>query len=371
MLGDDCSYQVLATLPGGAGDVVDLSEVCTDVQWDRKDSTTSVCTATLQKRAGRAQPTIAGGAVAADCCARISQLATVEQEFEVRRGGQIVWAGPLGVIDEGINDVKLKAVDESVWIRDWRTVPRSYTAPLDVDAKTPTRDLNDVWHDVASFALSSGPTGFTLTPGAPVGLNAARAILAGKRTAGSDIDEMTRTGRSWTMLGRGLTFDASTLDPLNLAEDDFLAELRVIESGEQWASRVWVNGNGNVQAVYGGTNTRGIVKDIVINESTIMDEVSAMNAARRRWEAGGGDVPVPTVVVPDGSQLALTADVDLVDLIPGRLVDVRLASYCSIRVTAASFALTDVSVKVAGGTETVQVSFAQAVDDTGTSGTTP
>jgi hypothetical protein len=375
MLGDNCRYQILAALPGGLGEVVDLSDACTDLQWDRKASTTTVATASLAKRAGKAQPTIAGGPVAADCCARIAQLATVEQEIEIRRGGDVVWAGPLGVIDEGTNDVKLKAADESVWIRDWRTVPTSYTALTAAsDGKTPILDLNDVWHAVASLALASGPTGLSLTPGAPVGVPALRAVLPGKRMAGSDIDEMTRTGRPWTMLGRGLTLDAADLDPIDLSEDDFLAELRVIESGEQWGSRIWLNGNGDVQAVWGGANSRGIVKDIVITETTIMDKVSAMNAAQRRWAAGGGDVPVPMVVVPDGSQLALTAGVDVADLVPGRPINVRLASYCTARVSLASFALVDVSVKVSGGTgaasETFAVSLSQNIDDTGTEGTT-
>lgn len=345
MLRDGCQYQLVSARLGG-GQLDDLSDACIDVQWDRKDSTTTVATATLAKRAGNNQRTITGGVVTADCCSKIAVLATIAQEFEVRRGGDVVWAGPLSVIDEGRDNVKLRALDESVWIRDWRTVPTPYNAPKDVNG-SPTRDLDGVWHDVAALAAGSG-TGLMIPAGTFIGTNAARSILPGKRTAGSDIDEITRTGRVWTMLGRTITFDAATLPPLTLDEDDFLTELRVVENGEQWASRVWLNGNGDIQAVAGGANSLGIVKDVIVNETTIMDQASAVSAAQRRWQAGGGDQPVPTVVVPSGAELAETALVNMVDLVPGRPVTVRLASFCTNKTSLAAFTLADVAVKVTG-----------------------
>lgn len=373
MLGDDCAYQVVATTLGGLSEIADLTDSCTDLVWDRKQSTTTVATATLQKRAGAPQPTINGAAIEQDCCARIARLTTVEQEFEIRRGGEVVWAGPLAVIDEGRGDVKLKAVDQSVWFRQWRTVPVAYTAPLDPVSSKPTRDLDDVWHDIASLALAAGPTGLALVAGTKIGVPAARAILPSKQIAASDIDELTRTGRPWTMLGRGLEFDAALHPAVQLSEDDFIGDLRVIESGEQWASRVTVNGNGNVQAIWGGANPAGLVKDIIVNETTIMDTTSALNAAQRRWAEGGGDIPLPSVVVPSGAQLATTADVAMSNLIPGCSIDVRLASFCSVDVTVARFALVEVSVHVTGGSssavETIAVSVSQLIDDSNTSGT--
>lgn len=347
-LNQNCSYELWTTLRGSIVQLGAFGEWWTGGKWGRTQSGTTTGTFTFDKRAAQASQATAA------CCLALSQMRTGVHEVVVARGGTEVWRGPIARISEGRSRVEVKAYDRSVWFRDWRTVPQ----PFDMQA-----DLADLWSAIAQMAMAPDGAGLTLPPMPTVGVNGRRSIQPGRKPAGADIDELSRSGVTWTMVAGDLIPGATVKAraPILMQEDSFTDELLVVEDLEAWGSRVWVTGDGQTVAVAGGVTSDGLLKDKVVAEKSITDAISAQWRAERERENLGFDRPPTTLVVPPNAGLADDAPVTIADLVPGQRFQVYVPSYCRSAAVTGKFTLTAMDVQLTksgqGMTEKVQVTM--------------
>jgi hypothetical protein len=344
-LREGCHYEVWSTAPGSQVAHRVLSRYVTAFDYALADSETTTANLTFQK---------ASGSAASSCCEAFRALMAGEHEILITRGGFPVWHGPIARVTERRSTVKVKAYDRSVWWQKWRTIPSTFSEV--------TEDLGAMWLRMAGLALGVHPAGVTL-PAAPlVGINATRSVTAGAAEAGKDIDEVSRTGMPWTIVGDTIILGRPTgYTVARLTDEDFVEDLALVQDAEAWGSRVWMNGDAGIQATAGGANSRGVLKDVVVSDRQITDLTSAQAAADRRQANLGGDAPPIVLEMPDGdgATLAPTAGLAFSQLVPGRTFAVRLSNaYCRAGFPTERYTLTDVKVSCSGlSQESVKVTL--------------
>lgn len=348
-LRDGCGYRFVVTPNGGGSGVpiADLTRSAVEATWGRRLNATSEATLVLQK-------TDSGPKYS--CCAQLPLIAghAVEYELQIQRGGRLVWVGSIASIDEGRDQVTIRARDGSVWFRDWRIIrtARQFDAV----------DIVTQWVTVASDALAVYNPG-VLLPGTPTlsGTTGSRTVTPTTAKVASVLDEITRAGVDWCVVGREVFVGSATpADPTaNLTDADVLGDLHLNEDGESFATYVVATGDAGLTASASVTGPGGVVKDDIVDQRTATDTGSLAAAASARLGTVGAQGHAPLVLaIPSGSVLAPTTGVTIAQLVPGSTFTVNASGFCR-RVAAFVQRLTDltVNVKGEGEGETVKVTM--------------
>lgn len=307
-----CGRTAVRIVEAGGGPDVTPYVPWTGASWSRTADDTSDASVNLDGLDGRCR----------------SVLETVDpwrHDLVISRDDRDVWAGP--IVTPGPRRA-FAARDVTAWW-DRRPILRDMTFLQE--------DLGDVFRAVAEAAMASDRRPGVEITHERVGVKGDRTIVAGQhRYAGLELRELARTAVSWTTIGRTVIVTRKRTrpdieQPVALLEDlDFATPPDVSKSGLAQATTVGIRGGGSVvtpnasDPVYAEATDAAAAARYgfiyrVFTEESILDYGSALAAARARL----AQLAYPPVVLT-GAALASTARVDIDDLIPGRLIDIRL-----------------------------------------------
>lgn len=339
----------------------------TELSWGRKRDDWSEGSITVTK-------SLAGS----DCCGKLGQTHTWGHELRIYRDGKTVWAGPIVKVREKRASITFDARDMLFWFdrRSLETRAGPYHPWAGVDTGAFLRLI------IQEAFTNPDPNGPNWDPGL-----LAYAVLQNSGTTstterlwkhsmsvGEVVRDLIGAGMDMFTIGRAIYLISDKLAagtaPYRLRESDFLTELEVVENGLDAATQVFVvggqpvDGTGNpntdpnvppvIGSAGGWDSFYGLVTQHSSSQNVVQQGVADGIAAARRAYA----YPPPIdIIVPNGAKLSPEAPVDMGQLVPGRLFQVTLESYC--RAIQQNFRLNELSVDwTSTTTETVAVSLA-------------
>lgn len=280
------------------------------------------------------------------CCWLLGEINPWQHELVIYRNGDLVWAGPIQIIDIGNDDgvAIIEADDMMKWFD-----RRFIRCEIDMSGA----DISAIWQAIFRSAHDIAPVNLT-TSVKPTGIKGDRYYAPEHfRYAGDEMRELARTGLDWTAVGRTVHVgpqEISTPSIATLVDDNFQKAPRIIKSGIDTGTR-WVVGGGGggadgptywseVPGTLQNDPTFGLIERYV-NEPSILDaddpESSSRAAAQTRWDL----LQAPVVYVKDGI-LSPSAGVTMNELVPGARVDLNLVDVCQPIIE--EYRLQDVSV---------------------------
>lgn len=291
--------------------------------------------------------------ISAECCAAVSSARAWCNDVGIFRDDQMVWEGPISLLNYGRDDTVITAKDVTAWL---------FVAeiPNTIDYTTATgigpADLALIAERVITEALTDyDPNVLPFLQVSLSGVVGERLYDALATYAGDALKELASTGLDYTALGHRIIIgpEAAFARLPQLQDEDFLGELRVLEDGGGTITKAIVIGQG-VTAISGGVGVCGKITRIV-KEDAIKDLPSAQAEADALVRAG---TPTPLVLeVPDGVQLSPECPIGIMDLVPGVVIPVASMATCREVNTDMRLLKLDVEYTAAGG-EVVKVSLA-------------
>lgn len=303
------NYDVFLMRRGGSRMVKQLK--FTAIEWNRNIDDVSIANVVL---AG-----IQGGK-GTWCCDDAHLITPWEHEVGVYRNGLRVWAGPVVSRSSTKAGISINCRDLMVWMKRRR---------VHNDMNFVNADLAAIFHRVVNDALIPDNTmGLVVNPQL-CGVNGDRKILAAQyKIAWPIIDELSRTGVDWTVVDRQVSIGnfELQLDPIaTLTDGSFIEYDEFQVSGDDLVTDAVTIGDGFGEAgativgrTVGGDFARYGVHELVFQESSIRDNLSANRNARSRWDLNHEPAKFFT-----GGVLSQEAEIDVSELIAGRAV--RLA----------------------------------------------
>jgi hypothetical protein len=340
ILGCTRSYQCFIADRSGQTLLFDLP--FTDLTWERVESETSKATAEAKGISGVAL---------SECCTMLEDVDAWSNELHIYRNAERVWRGPIvgmGLDDSGFS---LQAEDISAWLAERRLHSNHSHAQV---------DLAIIFAEYISDAMSVDPIPNLTVAAGRAGVYGTRVVKArDRKIARAEIDELARTGISWTVLDGTMivTGVAPVGDPLSLYDVHFQGIGKVTVDGSM-ATEVTVLGSGGTSSEQGPVGVavtpdpaiieRYGVHEVVVSETTIKDPESAFVAARNRL----GRLARPAALFSGGQ---LTDDFPLTqnEIVPGLSIDAHLVEQC--RVVDGAYRLTKVSGKFGSSTDVIEI----------------
>lgn len=365
-LGCASTYDAEIRFQGG-GHLWTTVQGLTALSWGRKRDDWSEGSITVTK-------SLAGS----DCCGKLGQTHTWGHELRIYRDQEPVWEGPIVKVREKRATITFDARDMLFWFDrrslETRAGPYHVWAGADTgaflrlvieEAFTNPDPGGDDWDPgLLAYAIlqDSGTTSTT------------DRLWKHSTSVGEVVRDLIGAGMDMYTIGRAIHLISDKLAagtaPYRLRETDFLSELEVVENGLDAATQVYVvggqpvDGSGNpitdpnvspvIGAAGGWEPFHGLVTQHTHSQNVVQQAVADGIAAARRAYA----YPPPVdIIVPSGAKLSPEAPVEMGQLVPGRLFQVSLESYC--RNVRQNFRLNELSVKwESATTETVAVSLA-------------
>lgn len=353
-LGCAVSYQAAVHAQGGGALWTRIGGI-TKLEWGRtRDDFSEASVSVAKSDAG------------AECCGQLGDTRTWGHELTVYRDEALVWQGPIVRTTETRTGFTLEARDMIAWLDKRAVSPAAaeYFAPTPYDtgaqirlilqdafpAAVPLRDPGlTQWMDVSDTG-----TGTTIDH-----------LWKDTKMVGDLVRELLAAGVDMYTVGRRVVVASDEaqlgLEPLRLRDQDFLADLHVVENGLDAATRGLLVGgqplDGNQQPVEGGSPIVGRAGgpepfygqlDKISTSPNTTDQATAdgIAAAMRAY----GHPPPLDLVIPDNARLSPQAQVTIDQLMPGAVVIVTLDGYC--RQVQGDFRLTELAVSWEPGTDT-------------------
>ena len=335
-MADDCDPSYSVTFYDRGGQIIPSPDRIATLSWGRNLDAVSRARITY---------TITSD----DCCANLGYLEAVVHECAIRRNDDLVWYGWLQQPEYSKGSVEIPCVDALWWLNK-RVIHK--------DIKWNNTDLSDIFNDIWEEVIVNTDNIRAFTTITQSGTKETREVLATtNRTGWSVTQEMLDTGLDITVVGQnvfgGIPFNEA---PRQIKLSDMQGNPSVLKDGEQFATRVIVDANQDIQATYpegpgwSGSDYYPLVEEVV-RDSQIQDVQSALNAAKARYEYTR---TVPRVInLRDGLTLSPSTTLTFDDLIPGRRVIVDTDGLCYN--TKEEFRIGVVDVDVAGGIETIRL----------------
>lgn len=291
--------------------------------------------------------------ISAECCSALALARTWCNDVGIFRDDQMVWQGPVNLLNYGRDDTVVSARDVTAWLF-VKEIPNK------IDFTTATgigpADLALIAERLITEALADHDP--NIVPFLQISLSGVvgeRLYDALANYAGEELKELARTGLDFTALGHRIIIGPETAFARlpQLQDEDFLGELRVLEDGGGAITKAIVIGEG-VTATAGGVGVCGKITRLV-KEDQIKDLTSAQAEADALVAAG---TPTPLVLeVPDGVQLSPECPLGIMDLVPGVVMPVASMATCRQVNTDMRLLKLDVEYTQTGG-EVVKVSLA-------------
>ncbi|TDC29500.1 hypothetical protein E1211_25925 [Micromonospora sp. 15K316] len=315
-----------------SGSVVSSADVLVEVEWTRVLDDVSTARVFIEPDG--------------DCCERLDGVRSWRHKLVIWRDGHPVWEGPIVDVDWRTTGVEIQAVDVLGWL----------------DRRVPHQDIRFDGRDLADIAAWLIEDGFAPDdPGHDVVVVGATRILGDREyeqdrgQTGDHLRKLAETGVDFTAVGsRILIMPEDHCERVgSLTDADFPAGLSVAEDGASLGTRWVVWGDDDVKGVAGGVDPYYGLLERSVEETSILDDLSAGAAARSRLR---GSSPAPVFV--DSQQVTLSPDaaVDVPSLVPGWCVDVTTTATC--RRVGQSLKIVGVKVTENGSGESVAVQLA-------------
>lgn len=334
------NYHVRVTTQGGAVVMADLDQYVIAGSFTRNIDQTSVASVECKLY----------GADGTNCCDALVNVVGGWSccELEIWRDGMLAWAGPMTVPQWSYGKITFQAEDLSAWWR--RRIIRN-------DIRAVNEDLSVIFEQVHAEAMRyEAVFGFTVV--APLtGVLGTRTILGiDDKYASEVIDELSRTGIDWTVIGRSVLVGAGNVPaaPIVLlrdedfttggeggdAEDEGGGGPIVDWAGDLYASRVVLRGANNLRAVAEVPDDEKVcgLVERVFNEESIEDQASLDAAAAARLETTKNPW---RILNTEGTVLKCGSPVEFKELIPGARV--RIATNVACRPIVADFRLAGIT----------------------------
>lgn len=284
-----------------------------------------------------------------NCCEQLGGLEPHAHKVKIRRNGQLVWAGWLEKPEYGRDEVVIPCYDALQWSK--QRIVRSDFAWTNVDQADM---FEQVWND----AMSPDPIDAELVKFASGVLESREVTLGGMPRYSYDVlKEMFDSGLDVTVFGQKIIVgNIPTSKPFQLSLRDIEGDgVRVVKDGTRFASRIIVDANDVIQAVYppgapGPSSLYPLVEEIV-RRGSLETQEAADNIAIARYEYSSR---VPRIVQSgDALPLQPNLNIDVNDLIPGIRLVIDTTGLCYV--TKQEFRLGNLDVTVAGGKEKISI----------------
>lgn len=262
-----------------------------------------------------------------------------------------VWSGPIQKVTLGRTTTQITAKDTATFM--WRTrvpVTRTWadTDPTSI-ADSAVRSMNELHQLTASpVVIPAVSESFTYS------------ATADSRMMHQMFDDLVKLGLEWTVHAGRFILGPFTREPIaELYECDFLVEIQRLRDGTATFNDVRVQGQNWAQtatAPLAGLRLQTLVS---------LDDVFGVSNIQRAAQLYAEDVSSirDVLVIPSGASLHPEADIDLDDLIPGRVVRVNAAGVSNLMMidqmqvvsTAASFDVTVTLLSIENKTELAEL----------------
>jgi hypothetical protein len=345
----------------------------TEVTWNRTINDVSEASVTVLK-----------GNISAECCKALGDAHPWVHELTLYRDGELVWQGPITKTTSRRDSIVIAAQDVTAWFDHLVNTYRiTYTASTADNQGRKAGPITQIAANHIRLNLTASTLAAPDYPGIlnymivrNTGLPTIKVEKDGsKNTAiwtaylGDILREWAKRGLTWTAVGRAVLLrgrpTSATRAQARLTMEDFTGDIEVIRDGTQGAAYGYATTQDQQDPStgktlgYGKTNTVYGRLDVMVSvDEENPKDADLLQAAK---DAIAGRYPIPvSVSVPDGSALAATAPVKLVQLVPGERFDVLAESFC--QPVLQGFVLTDVEGSWQNGEEKIGVTLTPLAD---------
>lgn len=294
----------------------------------------------------------------------VRTMRAVRHELQIVRDAQVVWEGPITLIEASEDSVTITA-------RDVLWYASRYRLESTLDNTYP--NINTC-NDVIEAALlqwcgGADPYNFNvqnwLTPiSGPDDPQTSQVFPAKATTVWEVMDKLAEDGGvDYTVLGRRILWwdvhlRAATMRPLSDA--DFVGQLVTVEYGSELVTRATLTNSEGVTREYTADQEwidyYGIVDQVEASQDSDNDgeaDTVVIGTAKRRVEQG---IPAPTRIrVPENVPITGQSDITFTELVPGTWAQITASR--TVRPMSSWHKLHEVKVSVEAGVESINVTF--------------
>jgi len=326
----------VARIIRSTGGVVSAAQTLMEVEWNRTLNDVSTARVLI--------------APEGNCCEELSGIRTWRHKLAIWRDGEQVWDGPIITVKWTLGNVEIFAGDITAYLG--RRVPH----------KTMSFTGSDLT-DIASWLIEDGfapdDPGHTVQVVAPSKVKGDRSYTVDTGQTGDHLKDLSDTGLDYTAVGSTIILlpDNHTASVGSLTDADLPSGLAVTEDGVELATRWIVHGdqtNAAIKGTAGGTDAYYGLLERTVDETSILDNLSATSAAKGRLAA---NLPVPVFLDSQDVTLSPEAPVNVAKLVPGWCLDISTTQTC--RTVHQRMKISAVKVTEDGQGESVQISLSQ------------
>ncbi|MFC8466013.1 hypothetical protein [Streptomyces sp. NPDC057250] len=316
------------------GVVVSTADTLVEVEWNRVLDDTSGARVLIHPDG--------------DCCETLSAVRSWRHKLVIWRDGKFVWEGPVLQALWGLGEVEIFAGDILSWL-DRRTVheTRAFTRT----------DLTDIAQWLIEDGFAPDDPGHSVQVIGRTRIRGDRAYTVDVGQTGDHLRDLAETGLDYTAVGSTILLlpEDHGVRVGTLTDADMPEGLTVAEDGASLATRWVVHGDedAGVKGEAGGRDDYYGLLELVVEETSILDDSSAAAAARSRL---GTTYPVPLFVDTQEVTISPEANIDVPLLVPGWCLDIASTRTC--RTVTQRLKIIGVKVIEDGQGEKVQVQVA-------------
>lgn len=286
------------------------------------------------------------------CTPGLSEIHPWAHSLVIQRAGRRVWEGPVRKVTHGRAGMTILGSDVAGWME--RRLIRT------ARALTGTVMGELAWTVAQAFAPDNPNVTQFVQSLAAGGGSILRDVKIGADYHHDDLGSIVSAGGRWTTLGRAILLwhEAHTTGRTHtlVPEDHLLAEVEVVEDGDNLGTLVLARDDNGARASVGATDSYyGLVELGVSVQGTSDVPTLTRNATANRNQA----YPAPlSIEVPGDAQVACDAPFPLHQLVPGVQVPVETTTATALKLRG-SFILDGVKVtQSAGADEKVGITLA-------------
>lgn len=265
-----------------------------------------------------------------DCCGQLgavdhwnTDLIITSYNTETSRD-EVMWRGPVRKATYRRGSISIDATDVLSWLQ---------VRMLEQDFNFVTRDVSDIFIDLATYALAKDPNHHPVYEFVRYlsGVTESRKVEAkALRMAFNVVGEMLEAGLDVTTFGSRIVVGVPAYIPIELKDTDVLGLAEVVKDGDEFLSRAIGNASRDIVGIYPpgpptGGNGYPLVEGVVV-DSQLPDIASATAAAKARHDFAAGGVR--RVRATGGLLLLPESNIDHRKLIAGQLFNFAATETC-------------------------------------------
>jgi hypothetical protein len=260
------------------------------------------------------------GVTGPGCCDQLSNIRSWRHRLNIYRGDEFMWSGLITSIDWTFDRVVIDATD-IIGLLDRRVPHKNFSF-------TGT-DITEIARQLVEDGLAPDDPGHTVTVIGSAGVAGGRAYSKDIGQTADHLRDLSDTGLDFVAVGNNIVILPDDFCDVvgRLSDEDMPDGLTVTEDGAALATRWVVAGSEASGAVgtAGGTDSYYGLLEQYAEQTTITTQAAADAAAAARLRSSKS---TPTVINTKNITLAPTANVDLLQLVPGWCLDITTRITC-------------------------------------------